>query len=376
MVSPTVSPARYEAFDHVTWWVGNAKQAVTYWCVRFGFDYIAYSGLETGARDVASHVVRKNNVTFVLQSPLNPNDPVHSSHHALHGDGVKDVAFQVDDAAALYHAAVKRGAKGIREPWTQHDKDGQVIMATIATYGDTEHTFVERKNYKGTFLPGFMVPKHTDPLASKLGDSNLLHIDHCVGNQPDQGMLPAVRFYEEKLGFHRFWSVDDKDINTEFSALRSIVMADESENVKMPINEPAAGKKKSQIQEYVDYYGGSGVQHIALRTEDIISAVSTLRDRGVEFLKTPDTYYKDLKARLARSSTKIVEDMDILRSLNILVDFDEGGYLLQIFSKPVSDRPTVFIEVIQRRGHQGFGAGNFKALFEAIERDQEERGNL
>jgi 4-hydroxyphenylpyruvate dioxygenase len=276
----------------------------------------------------------------------------------------------------LFQYAVARGAKSIRAPWTETDENGTVVMATVATYGDTEHTFVERKNYHGVFLPNYAPPRFEDPLEMTLPAVNLDVVDHVVGNQPDREMLPTCEFYEQKLGFHRFWSVDDKQINTEYSALRSIVMASHEENVKMPINEPAEGKKRSQIQEYVDYYGGAGVQHIALKTENIIHAVSTMRNRGAEFLAVPDTYYDNLRLRLQTSNVKIAESIDELQRLKILVDYDENGYLLQIFTIPVQDRPTVFLEIIQRRNHQGFGAGNFKALFEAIEREQEARGNL
>ncbi|KAF9577324.1 hypothetical protein BGW38_007526 [Lunasporangiospora selenospora] len=248
-------------------------------------------------------------------------------------------------------------------------------MATIATYGDTEHTFVQRNGYKGVFLPGYVPPRSRDPLENILPAVGLNFIDHCVGNQPDGEMLKACEMYEQQLGFHRFWSVDDSQIHTEFSALRSIVMADPTDRVKMPINEPASGKKKSQITEYCEFYGGAGVQHIALNTSDVLTAVSNLRARGMDFLTVPSTYYDNLRLRLQHSSTKIKEDLDKIQELDILVDYDESGYLLQIFTKPVQDRPTVFIEIIQRCGHQGFGAGNFKALFEAIEREQELRGN-
>ncbi|KAF9354222.1 hypothetical protein BGX34_011155 [Mortierella sp. NVP85] len=382
-----ITHPKYEGFDHVVFWVGNAKQAASFYTTRFGFKNIAYSGLETGSRDVCSHVVSQGDIIFVFQSPLNPNNKEFSDHLALHGDGVRDVAFTVDDVHTIYNRAVEKGAKSIRAPFEQKDEHGSVWMATIATYGDTHHTFVQRTNYdgqskfedavkyKGVFLPGYGLPRFVDPLHEKLPVVGLNYIDHCVGNQPDGEMLKACEMYEEQLGFHRFWSVDDSQIHTEYSALRSIVMADPSEKVKMPINEPAMGKKKSQITEYCEYYGGSGVQHIALNTKNIIQAVTNLRDRGMEFLSVPKSYYENLTLRLATSSTKIAEDLEEIKALNILVDYDESGYLLQIFTKPVQDRPTVFIEIIQRRGHEGFGAGNFKALFEAIEREQEIRGN-
>ncbi|KAL3895248.1 MAG: hypothetical protein SGCHY_004819 [Lobulomycetales sp.] len=295
----------------------------------------------------------------------------------MHGDAVKDVAFTVDNCVAIYEKAIARSAKSIRAPWTETDeKFGSVVMATVATYGDVEHTFVQRSGYTGKFLPGYLDSTEPDLLESLLPLTNLLAIDHIVGNQPDLEMTKACEFYEKCLDFHRFWSVDDSQIHTEYSALRSIVMADPDEVIKMPINEPANGKKKSQIQEYVDYHGGAGVQHIALRTENIIETVTNLRTRGVKFLKIPDTYYDNLKVRLAASSVKVAESIDALKALAILVDFDESGYLLQIFTKPVEDRPTLFIEIIQRRGNTGFGAGNFKALFESIEIEQQKRGNL
>jgi len=270
---------------------------------------------------------------------------------------------------------MERGGKSIREPWEASDENGTVVMATIATYGDVEHTFVERKNYKGPFLPGF-IATNPDPITKLLPSIGLHFIDHIVGNQPDKEMISACDLYEKQLDFHRFWSVDDSQMHTEYSALRSIVMTDYDEKVKMPINEPAVGKKKSQIQEYVDYHGGAGVQHIALRTTDIITAVTNLRARGVEFLSIPQTYYANLRIRLEESPVNVTEDLDILQKLAILVDYDEQGYLLQIFTKPVEDRPTLFIEIIQRKNHQGFGAGNFKALFESIEAEQAKRANL
>ncbi|KAG0328569.1 hypothetical protein BGZ99_005048 [Dissophora globulifera] len=365
----------YEGFDHVVFWVGNAKQAASFYTTRFGFKEIAYRGLETGHRDVCTHVVQQDKIIFVFQSPLNPNNKVFSDHLALHGDGVKDVAFAVDDVHAIYTRAVEKGAKSIRAPFEEKDENGSVWMATIATYGDTEHTFIQRSGFKGLFLPNYVPPRAQDPLQDILPVVGLNYIDHCVGNQPDGEMLTACEMYEEQLGFHRFWSVDDSQIHTEYSALRSIVMADPSDKIKMPINEPAMGKKKSQITEYCEYYGGAGVQHIALNTSDVIQAVTNLRARGMEFLSVPSSYYENLRLRLQGSSTKIAEDLDLIQKLHILVDYDESGYLLQIFTKPVQDRPTVFIEIIQRKGHNGFGAGNFKALFEAIEREQELRGN-
>uniref|UniRef100_A0A672YLA6 4-hydroxyphenylpyruvate dioxygenase n=1 Tax=Sphaeramia orbicularis TaxID=375764 RepID=A0A672YLA6_9TELE len=322
-------------FDHLTFWVGNAKQAASYYCNKLGFEPLAYQGLETGSRDVVSHAVKQGKIVYVFSSALNPGNKAMGEHLVKHGDGVKDIAFTVEDCDYLVQKARERGAIILKEPFTLEDKFGRVRLAVLQTYGDTTHTFVERTGYKGLFLPGFHPPLFKDPLLNKLPSGKLNFIDHVVGNQPDDEMVPVVEWYQRNLLFHRFWSVDDKQLQTEFSALRSIVVANYEETVKMPINEPAMGKRKSQIQEYVEYYGGPGVQHIAMNTSDIITA-----------------------------------------ELKILVDYDDNGYLLQIFTKPVQDRPTVFLEVIQRHNHQGFGAGNFKSLFEAIEADQHARGNL
>ncbi|KAI9148544.1 hypothetical protein H9P43_010142 [Blastocladiella emersonii ATCC 22665] len=375
---PKPEVGKYYGFDHLTLWVGNAKQAASFYCTRMGFKPVAYRGLETGNRDVVSHVVRQDKITLVLQSPLNPNgSKAMNDHLALHGDGVKDVAFEVDDVRAIFKAAVARGARVIREPHEESDEHGSVVLATIGTYGDTEHTFVERKNFRGTFLPNYAAhPAAADPLVALLPPTNLVKVDHIVGNQPDLEMNAAAAYYEKVLQFHRFWSVDDSQIHTEYSSLRSVVVADYDEVIKMPINEPAKGLRRSQIQEYVDYYGGAGVQHVALVTNDIIASVRALRNRGTEFLTIPPAYYENLKLRLATSRTKVTEDLAVLKELHILVDYDEDGYLLQIFSKPVEDRPTLFYEIIQRKNHQGFGAGNFKSLFEALEQEQARRGNL
>ncbi|KAF1982786.1 4-hydroxyphenylpyruvate dioxygenase [Aulographum hederae CBS 113979] len=395
--SDTSAPAvqnpspNYHGYHHVTWWVGNAKQAASFYITRMGFHSIAYQGLETGSRLLASHVVGNGNVRFVFTSPIRaPQGPrSHQSpeerkmlaeiyaHLEQHGDAVKDVAFEVDDVRAVYFNAVEKGADGVTEPTVLHDDmDGDVLTAKVRTYGDTTHTFIEKQAYSGAFLPGFKALDSVDPLSKLLPKIELEAIDHCVGNQDWDQMDAACEFYEECLGFHRFWSVDDQDICTDFSALRSVVMASANEVVKMPINEPAAGKKKSQIEEYVDFYNGPGVQHIALRTTDIISTVTNMRARGVDFISVPETYYATMRQRLKQSPIKLNEDFEIIQSLNILIDFDEGGYLLQLFTKPLLDRPTVFIEIIQRNNFSGFGAGNFKSLFEAIEREQDKRGNL
>lgn len=367
---------RYSGFHHMRLWVGNAKQAADWYVARFGFSRIAYRGLETGHRDVATHVVSQGRVFLVFESPLNPGNAEFGSHQQKHGDGVKDVAFIVDDVRGIYKKAVERGAKSVREPWEETDSDGTVVFATIQTYGDTIHTFIQLNDYKGKFLPGYRYIDEADPLSSFTPAVGLDFIDHIVGNQPDKEMVPMAEFYEKTLDFHRFWSVDDSVIHTEFSSLRSIVMTDYDETVKMPLNEPAPGKKKSQIQEYVEYYGGPGVQHVALNTKDIISAVTHMKARGLKFLTIPDTYYTNLRKRLENAPISVKEDLDVLQKLKILVDFDDKGYLLQIFTAPVEDRPTLFYEIIQRNNHQGFGAGNFRSLFEAIELAQAERGNL
>ncbi|KAK2166265.1 hypothetical protein LSH36_40g08003 [Paralvinella palmiformis] len=374
---PKPESGKFLDFDHVTFWVGNAKQAASHYCVRLGFEPFAYKGLETGSRDVVAHVIRQDKIFFVFMSQLQPNIPKEMAEHlVMHGDGVKDIAFSVEDLDAIYKRAIERGAVSVKEPFDESDEHGTVRKATIQTYGDTTHTFIDRSKYKGEFLPGYKKPLHIDSLLPKLPVTGLVRIDHIVGNQPDQEMVPVADWYEKNLMFHRFWSVDDKQLHTEFSALRSTVVANYEETIKMPINEPAPGKRISQIQEYVDYYGGAGVQHIAMSTPDIIDTISKLRERGQHFLEVPDSYYDNLRKRLGNSPVSVKEDMNQLQKLKILVDFDDKGYLLQIFTKLMQDRPTLFLEVIQRHNHQGFGAGNFKALFEAFETDQAERGNL
>jgi len=328
---PTVRPeiGKFFGFDHVTFWVGNAKQAASYYTTRLGFDFIAYQGLETGHREFCTHVVGNGAVRFAFTSPLNPGGHEEfDKHHALHGDGVKDVAFTVDDAAGIYQKAVSRGATGVREPSTQKDDDGEVITATVRTYGDTTHTFVQRVNFKGLFLPGFKAHPQKEAINELLAPPKLNFIDHCVGNQPDGEMEAAASWYEKMLDFHRFWSIDDKMLHTEYSALRSVVVADFDELVKMPINEPADGKKKSQIQEYVEFYGGPGVQHIALNCSDIIDVISTLKKRGCIFLNIPKKYYDNLRAKLAVGGPKVTEDLDRIEELNILIDYDDKGYIL------------------------------------------------
>uniref|UniRef100_A0A9J8AZM4 4-hydroxyphenylpyruvate dioxygenase n=1 Tax=Cyprinus carpio carpio TaxID=630221 RepID=A0A9J8AZM4_CYPCA len=368
---------RFVCFDHITFWVGNAKQAASYYCNKLGFEPLAYRGLETGSRDVVSHVVKQGKIIYVFTSALNPGNNEMGDHLVKHGDGVKDVAFTVENCDFLVEKARERGAIIIKEPHVVEDKFGRVKLAVLQTYGDTTHTFVERTGYNGLFLPGFHAPLFCDPFLEKLPSGKLDFIDHVVGNQPDNEMVPIVEWYQRNLLFHRFWSVDDKQLQTEYSALRSIVVANYEETVKMPINEPAMGKRKSQIQEYVEYYGSAGVQHIAMNTSDIITAIRNLKERGMEFMTVPDTYYQQLREKLksSKQNVKIVLHC-FIQELKILVDYDDNGYLLQIFTKPVQDRPTVFLEVIQRHNHQGFGAGNFKSLFQAIEADQNARGNL
>ncbi|GMR31655.1 hypothetical protein PMAYCL1PPCAC_01850, partial [Pristionchus mayeri] len=364
-------------FDHIKFYVGNAKQAAYWYCINFGFEPFAYRGLETGSRLVAAHVIRQNNIVFVFESALLPGNDEMGAHLVQHGDGVKDIAFEVDDIERVIQTARKTGAKIVKELTVESDEDGTVKYATVQTFGDTTHTLVERSKYKGLFLPGYKA--HSEPIDffKTFPTVGLNVIDHCVGNQPDLQMESVAKWYERVLTFHRFWSADDTVIHSEYSALRTIVVANYEETIKMPINEQANSKRGvSQIQEFVDFFGGAGVQHIALNTNDIITAITAMRARGLEFLTIPATYYTNLRDRLENAKIKVAEDMDKLQQLNILVDFDENGYLLQIFAKSCQDRATLFIEIIQRENHFGFGAGNFKALFECLEVVQNERGNL
>ena len=353
--------------DHIELYVGNAKQAAHFYKTAFGFQSLAYAGPETGVRDCASYVLKQGKIRLVLTTPLKSSHPI-SEHIFKHGDGVKILALWVDDAYKSFEETTKRGAKPYMEPVTKTDEHGEVRMSGIYTYGETIHLFVERKNYTGPFLPGYKEwTSSYNP--SEVG---LLYVDHCVGNVGWNRMNETVKWYEDIMGFYNILTFDDKQITTEYSALMSKVMSNGNGYVKFPINEPAEGKKKSQIEEYLEFYEGEGVQHIAVATSDIISTVRELKSRGVEFLNTPETYYDDLFARVG----KIDEDIKPLHDLKILVDRDEEGYLLQIFTKPIEDRPTLFFEIIQRKGAKSFGAGNFKALFESIEREQEKRGNL
>jgi 4-hydroxyphenylpyruvate dioxygenase len=353
--------------DHIEFYVGNAKQSAYFYQSAFGFELVAYAGPETGVRDRASYVLQQGKIRFVLTTALHSDSEI-ANHVLRHGDGVKVMALWVDDAEKSFYETVNRGATPASPPRVLRDDNGEVVVASIKTYGDTIHTFVERKHYNGVFMPGYKPRKSGIP-TSPVG---LLHVDHCVGNVELGAMNKWVKFYEDVMGFKLLVTFDDKDISTEYSALMSKVVANGNSYIKFPINEPAQGKKKSQIDEYLEFYEGAGVQHIAVATNDIIHTVGELRQRGVEFLTVPQTYYDDLLARVGT----IEEDLQPLRDLNILVDRDDEGYLLQIFTKPVEDRPTVFFEIIQRKGAKSFGKGNFKALFEAIEREQALRGNL
>jgi 4-hydroxyphenylpyruvate dioxygenase len=353
--------------DYVEFYVGNAKQAAHYYKTAFGFQSLAYAGPETGVKDKVSYVVRQHKLTFVFTTSLRPNTDI-ANHVALHGDGVKILALKVEDATNAWEKTTSRGGKSCKIPTRLTDEQGEVMISGIHTYGDTEHLFVERKKYKGAFLPGFKpwISNYNPP------DTGLLYVDHCVGNVGWNQMNPWVSFYQDVMGFKNILTFDDKDISTEYSALMSKVMSNGNGFVKFPINEPAEGKKKSQVEEYLDFYNGEGVQHVALATANIIETVTDLQNRGVEFLKIPGSYYDTILERVGH----IDEDLKPLKELGILIDKDEEGYLLQIFSKPVEDRPTLFYEIIQRKGAKSFGKGNFKALFEALEREQDLRGNL
>ncbi|MEW6281681.1 MAG: 4-hydroxyphenylpyruvate dioxygenase [Candidatus Eremiobacterota bacterium] len=353
------------SIDHIEFWVGNAKQSSYYYRHAMGFDLVAYAGLETGVRDHASYVLQQGKIRLVLSTPLTPDHPM-AEHIKLHGDGVKRIALEVDDARAAHAEATSRGARSVEEPRELKDDHGTLVTASIATYGDTVHTFMERRNYTGPFAPGFAAREE------KGRGVGLAAVDHIVGNVELGKMDEWVDFYKRVMGFSQLVHFDDKDISTEYSALMSKVVQNGNGRIKFPLNEPADGRRKSQIEEYLDYYRGPGVQHIALITGDILHTVSALRERGIEFLRVPSTYYQMLPERVG----EIQESLQRLEDLGILVDRDDEGYLLQIFTKPVQDRPTVFFEVIQRKGSQGFGKGNFKALFESIEREQALRGNL
>jgi len=365
------NPLGLKKIHHVEFYVGNAKQAEFYYRKAFGFSRAAYSGLETGNRDTTSYLMRQTNINFVLTTPLHPEHPA-AEHIKQHGDGVKDIAFYVEDADQAFNEAVKRGARAVVEPHDLTDENGSVRHAAIGTYGDTIHSLISYNtnnghNYSGPFLPGFIEQKvEGEP-------TGIMLVDHIVGNVELGKMNEWCDFYRDVMGFHRYITFDDKDISTEYSALMSIVMSDGQHNIKFPINEPAEGKGgKSQIQEYIDFYRSAGAQHIALLCRDILRTVGKLQDNGIEFLRVPDTYYDEIPERVG----EIDEDIEDLKRLGILVDRDDEGYLLQIFTKPVEDRPTVFFEILQRKGCKGFGKGNFKALFVSIEEEQRRRGNL
>lgn len=353
--------------DHIEFYCGNAKQSAYYYQHAWGYELVAYSGPETGVRDRASYVLQQGKIRLVLSSAMHPDHEI-SKHVLQHGDGVKVLALWVDDARKSYEETTKRGATGVMEPTVIKDENGEVVISAIKTYGETIHKFIERKSYKGVFLPGYQ-PKKSAITAIPVG---IKHVDHCVGNVELGKMNDWVKFYEDVMGFKLLLTFDDEDISTEYSSLMSKVVSNGSGYVKFPINEPAAGKKKSQIEEYIEFYHGPGCQHMALATDDIIATVTELRKRGIEFLNVPDVYYDEVWQRVG----KIHEDVNTIKKLNILVDRDDEGYLLQLFTKPVQDRPTVFFEIIQRCGAKSFGKGNFKALFEAIEREQDLRGNL
>lgn len=357
-----------EGTDYVEFYVGNAKQSAQYYMSAFGFQALAYSGPETGVKDKVSYAVRQNKLTLVLTTALRTDNTI-ADHVYKHGDGVKFLALRVKDSTYSWNETTKRGGKSFMEPTTLKDNDGEVVISGIHTYGDTVHLFIERENYSGPFMPGYV--KWENPFF-KPADTGLLYVDHCVGNVGWNQMNKWVSFYEDVMGFKNILSFDDNDISTEYSALMSKVMSNGNGFVKFPINEPAEGKKKSQVEEYLEFYNGEGCQHVAMATNDIVKTITELRNRGVEFLKVPSSYYDDLLDRVGQ----IDEDLEPLKELGILVDRDDEGYLLQLFTKPVQDRPTLFFEIIQRKGAKSFGKGNFKALFEAIEREQELRGNL
>ncbi|MDX1611258.1 MAG: 4-hydroxyphenylpyruvate dioxygenase [Candidatus Thermoplasmatota archaeon] len=359
-----------QEFAYVELYVGNAKQAAYVYEHAYGFTPVAYAGPETGQRDRASYVMQQGDIRIVLTAPMTPTGPI-AEHVAKHTDGVRDVAMVTDDVTGTYETAIERGAEAVEKPQVLEDENGTVEMATIATFGDTVHTFFDDSNYDGVFRPGYEALPGAEEVNEGVG---LLRIDHTVGNVEDGEMETWASFYEDVFGFQRFLDFDEDDISTEYSALRSVVMANESLGIKIPVNEPAEGKKKSQIQEYLDFYPGPGIQHLAITTDDIVHTIAEMRDRHVDFLEAPDAYYEMLEDRIP--ADHIDEAIDALEELGILVDEDESGYLLQLFTNPIQDRPTVFFEIIQRKGAEGFGKGNFKALFESIEKEQEKRGNL
>jgi 4-hydroxyphenylpyruvate dioxygenase len=365
--TPAIDTFPINGTDHIEFYVGNAKQSALYYQAAMGFQWVAYMGPETGVRDRVSYVLQQNKIRLVLSSALTPDHEI-AQHVARHGDGVKVLALWVDDAEKAYRTAIERGAESTFEPVRKQDEQGEVVLAAVKTYGETIHTFVERRNYKGAFLPGYEARQSVYP-AQPVG---LQYVDHCVGNVELGGMDKWVKFYQDVMGFKLLITFDDNDISTEYTALMSKVVSNGNGYIKFPINEPAKGLKKSQIEEYLEFYRGAGVQHIAVATDNILATVEQMRNNGVDFLRVPDSYYDDVIDRVGEFD----EEIEDLRRLNILIDRDEEGYLLQIFTKPIQDRPTVFFEIIQRKGAKSFGKGNFKALFEAIEREQMLRGTL
>uniref|UniRef100_A0A914UNT5 4-hydroxyphenylpyruvate dioxygenase n=1 Tax=Plectus sambesii TaxID=2011161 RepID=A0A914UNT5_9BILA len=370
---------QFVGFDHVRLIVSNAKQAAEWYEFNFGFEIFAYRGLETGSRLTAAYAVRQSEIVFVFETALTPGNQQIGGHLIQHGDSVKDVAFRVEDVEGIVEAVRRNGGKVVRDVSEETDHEGTVRFATVQTYGNVVHTLIQRDQYTGTFLPGFLpLCKKTPTAFSILPSVRLSRIDHVVGNQPALQLQTITEWYEKMLGFQRFWSIDDSVCHSDYSAMKANLITNDSHSIMMTICEPALSSRRgvSQIQEFVNFNGGAGVQHIALKVDNIIDVITALKRRGLEFLQVPDSYYDDLEARLKLSRIQIVEEMSQLRKLNILVDFDDHGYLLQIFTKPVQDRPTLFLELIQRENFNGFGAGNFKALFEAIEREQVRRGTL
>ncbi|HAX78598.1 MAG TPA: 4-hydroxyphenylpyruvate dioxygenase [Cyanobacteria bacterium UBA11372] len=363
-------------FDYVELWVGNAKQAASFYKTRLGFSLFAYRGLETGNRSWTSYALRQGEVTLIVSSALPPGNETFNEHLACHGDAVRDIAFRVTECELVYERAIAAGAVSVHPPQEYVDAHGRIVLATIKTVGDTTHTFVERSGDGTTFLPGFVAINDPDPLAATLASVGGLSLDHIGLNIPEGDLEILVEWYERVLGFRRFFSIDDSIVHTRYSGLRSVVMADPSERIKIPLIEPASGLRKGQIEEFLEYHGGSGAQHFAVLTDDILASSEALRDRGVEILKVSSGYYPRLRQLLAMADIQLHEDVEVLADYNIMVDFDENGYLLQMFTKPMSDRPTAFFEFLQRRTFNGFGANNFRTIFEAIEQEQERRGNL
>jgi len=379
-MSMTVDKDMFNGFHHVTFWVGNAKQAAAYYCSHIGFEPYAYKGLETGERNIVCHVVRKNGIIFEFQSSLIPNEPTMTKFLGKHGDSVKDVAFLVEDCESfMKHCASINDVSIVNPLSTVKDEQGTVKKGRIRTFGDVTHTLLERNNYHGLFLPGYEKPRHSASIYETLPPCEFISIDHLVGNLLQGNMLPVAKWYEHNLNFHRCWSIDDEILSEDHSTALT-TLTDARNSLCMLVAEPTEGggkrRKKSPVQEFNEYNDGAGVQHIALSTENIIDTVNNMRQRGCEFMSIPDAYYNKLKDRLSTSPVNVKEDIELLKKHKILVDFDEKGYLLQIFTKPMQDRPTFFLEVIQRHNYKGFGAGNIKALFEAFEMDQKQRGNL